>query len=210
MVDFSFIGKDGLIIQYEDIISLIGFNVAQYFHGKGVNDKLDRMSVEDILKSYFNRQTEDIPKWLKESFNIDFDMSMCESSILAVRPNNMYAYKVFDTAMRHMLKNLIIFSDISSIHIDRHIESSFEGINVNYISNTDILDVLKKYPNSTFITSSCNNIRKCCNTNVPTVLTIVDDYDYIINVMNDETIKKFDNIDNVYVQYTSILSAGFF
>ena len=68
MVDFSFIGKDGLIIQYEDIISLIGFNVAQYFHGKGVNDKLDRMSVEDILKSYFNRQTEDIPKWLKESF----------------------------------------------------------------------------------------------------------------------------------------------
>lgn len=210
MVDFSFIGKDGLIIQYEDIISLIGFNVARYFHGKCVNDKLDRMSVEDILKSYFNRQTEDIPKWLKDSFNIDFNIDMCKSSIEAVRPNNMYAYKIFDTAMRHRLKNLIIFSDTSSIHIAKHIKSSFESINVEYISDVDILDVLKKHPNSTFVTSSCDNIRKCCNTAVPTVLTIVDDYDYIINVMNDDTIKKLDDIDNIYVQYTSIVSAGFF
>ena len=34
MVDFSFIGKEGVIAQYEDIISMIGYNVARYFKSK--------------------------------------------------------------------------------------------------------------------------------------------------------------------------------
>lgn len=210
MIDFSFIGKDGLIIQYEDIISLIGINVIQFLHGKGINNKLDRMSISDILQSYFSRKIEDVPTWLMETFNIDFNEEICKSSISAVRPNNMYAYKIFDTAKRHMLKNLIVFSNTDSVHIQKHVQSSFKDMGINYISGIDILDVFNKYPNSTYITSSVNNIRKCCKTNVPIMLTIIDDYDYIMEVINDETIKQLENKPNIYVQYGSIISAGMF
>lgn len=34
IVDLSFIGKEGMIIQYEDIISLVGFNIVKYLRKK--------------------------------------------------------------------------------------------------------------------------------------------------------------------------------
>ena len=63
MVDLSSMGKAGMIIQYEDIISMIGFNVARYFRSKGVSKKLDNMSIQDVLLSYINRNDEDYSIW---------------------------------------------------------------------------------------------------------------------------------------------------
>jgi hypothetical protein len=56
MVDFSFVGKEGIIIQYEDIISMVGFNVIRYLRAKNANEKAMGMSLEDILLSYINRE----------------------------------------------------------------------------------------------------------------------------------------------------------
>ena len=49
MLDLTDIGKAGLIIQYEDIISMIGFNVARYFKDKGISEKLDSTPINDVL-----------------------------------------------------------------------------------------------------------------------------------------------------------------
>ena len=66
MVDISFVGKEGIIIQYEDIISMVGFNVIRYLRSKKANEKAMGMSVEDILLSYINREKESPEFWLKE------------------------------------------------------------------------------------------------------------------------------------------------
>ena len=70
MVDFSFVGKEGIIIQYEDIVSMIGFNVIRYLRAKNANEEAMRMSVEDILLSYINREKEDPEIWLKDNFGL--------------------------------------------------------------------------------------------------------------------------------------------
>ena len=75
MIDFRDIGKNGLIIQYEDIISMIGFNVARYFRSKGISNKLDSMSVKDVLLSYINRDDENYAVWLKKEFDIDISLN---------------------------------------------------------------------------------------------------------------------------------------
>ena len=57
MVDFSFIGKEGLIVQYDDIIAMVGYNVARYLKSKEYNkDELGKMSTQDSWVSYINRQ----------------------------------------------------------------------------------------------------------------------------------------------------------
>ena len=68
MVDFSSFGKEGLIIQYEDTISMIGFNIVNYMRDKKATDKIARMTVNEILVSYLNRETEDVETWLKEEY----------------------------------------------------------------------------------------------------------------------------------------------
>ena len=87
MIDFSFIGKEGLIIQYEDIISLMGFNVACYLREQKAFEKINKMSTADILLSYINRSTEDISSWLKKEFDIDFDIKNYIDSFAMLRPN---------------------------------------------------------------------------------------------------------------------------
>ena len=73
MLDLQFIGREGLIIDYTDIVSMIGFNIAKYIRSKNTCKKLDRMSIEDILLSYINRSTEDISEWLR-TFDIEIDL----------------------------------------------------------------------------------------------------------------------------------------
>ena len=166
MIDLSFIGKDGLIIQYEDIISLIGLNV--------LLKKIEGVSVEDTLKSYITRDTENVATWLNNKYNIGITDDMISNSIMCLKPNNMFAYKMFDTAERHMLRNLIIYSNIESKHIEEHVKSSFSK-NVNYISGIDITKVIECFPNSTYVTSNCDNIRKCKDISTPVMLSIIDD-----------------------------------
>lgn len=205
MVDFSFIGKDGLIIQYEDIISMTGYNVANYFKSKKY-EKLNRMSNEDILLRYLNRTIENIDVWLKEEFNIDFNISDCLDSNIVFHPNLSYAYRVFHTAYKNGIKNLIIHSNDKSDVIKNIVSRTF-GVPIKYTYG-DIVPVLKNNVNSTYLTSSSSNIMKCMNINTPIALTIVDDYMYIADII----LKKIDDMlraKNIYVCYTSILSAGF-
>lgn len=204
MVDFSFIGKEGLIIQYEDIVSLIGFNVVKYFRSKNVNDKACKMSVEDILLSYFNRTTEDVSTWLKSEFDIDLDVKDYLNSVGLLQPNVRYAYKIFDSAYKNGIKNLIIHSNLYSPVIEQFVGAF--PFPVKY-THGDIVSVLNNNMNATFITSSPSNIEKCLDVKVPFALTIVDDYMYLADLVTnkfDEKLRK----QNVFVLYTSIISAG--
>lgn len=205
MVDLSFIGKEGLIIQYEDIVSLIGFNIMKYFRSKKVNDVVNRMSIQDVLLSYINRESESVPEWIKKTFGIDCDIDDYMESINALQPNMLYSYKVFDSAYKNGVKNLVIHSNKKSEVIEKMLETYQLPIEYTY---GDIVPVLKARKNYTYMTSLPSNIYKCLNdVDVPFALTIVDDFmytaDIIINKV-DEALRKH----GVYVCYTSILSAG--
>ena len=205
MIDFSFIGKEGIIIQYEDIISLIGFNVMKYVKSKNVNDVANRMSINDILLSYINRDSEDISKWMKDTFDIDFDMKDYVESINTFQPNMLYSYKILSTAYKNGIKNLIIHSETYSPVIEKFIDTY--QIPIKY-THGDIVPVLKKSKNFTYVTSSPSNIEKCLKDDIPPIaLTIVDDFMYVADIVInkvDEDLRKKD----IYVGFTSILSAG--
>ena len=101
MLDFSFVGKEGLIIQYEDVISLIGFNVIRYLRAKNANEKAMGMSVEDILLSYINREKESPDIWLKDEFGVEFKVEDYLDSMNTFQPNWLYSYRVFDAAYKN-------------------------------------------------------------------------------------------------------------
>lgn len=208
MLDFRDIGKNGLIIQYEDIISMIGFNVARYFRSKGISQKLDSMSVQDILLSYINRDDENYAIWLKKEFDIDINPDEFLSSFLTMQPNLMYSYKVFQKANDEKISNLFIYSNKYSSIAEQSIDSyGFKGI--KYI-NGDISDVLSKHTNYTYITSNIENIKKCELLNVPMVLVICDDYLYTADLFKDKVIDIIKGKSNILLRFTSIISAGVF
>lgn len=208
MVDFESIGKDGLIVDYEGIISLMGYNVIQYLKKNNVNiDKMNKMSDIDILSSYINRKDEDFSLWLKEEFDIDFDINDYTDSLSLFKPNLLYTYKVFKTAYENGRKNLIIHSDIKSKYIDSVVNTY--DMPVKCICG-DIIPIIKSNPNSTYLCPSPKNILKCKDIDTPFTLVIVDDYmymsDILINKVPDELLKK----GNIYVAYTGVISAGIF
>ena len=90
MIDFSSFGKEGLIIQYEDTISMVGFNIVNYMRDKKATDKIARMTVNEILVSYLNRETEDVGTWLKEEYGIDCNLKDYLDSFVMFRPNLLY------------------------------------------------------------------------------------------------------------------------
>lgn len=204
MIDMSFIGKEGLIIQYEDIISMIGVNVIKYFISRKSNEKACRMSFEDILLSYINRDSEDPAIWLKNEFDIDFDISKYTQSISTFQPNWLYSYKVFKAAHDNGLKNLMVFSDLYSPVIEKYIETY--QLPIMYVTG-DICNVLKENINCTYLTSSTKNIKKCLEVEVPFVLTICDDYMYTADILSEKIDEKLRQ-KNVFVNFTSIISAG--
>lgn len=112
MIDFSFIGKDGFIIQYEDIISLIGYNVSSF-----ILEKLNKKTSEpdmDLLMRYFNRTDEDIFKFIKQETGIECGINDIVDSAGALRPNMLYAHKFLQTAYVQGIKNLTVFSNFKS------------------------------------------------------------------------------------------------
>lgn len=204
MLDFSFIGKEGLILQYEDVISLTGLNIVRYFQKENVNEKIVRMSVEDILISYLNRETEDVSSWLKTEFDIDINMTDMNDSITVLQPNMLYSYKMFDSAYKNGITNLGIHSNMYSPVIEKFL-STYQ-IPIKY-THGDIVPVLNRNKNVTFTTSSPSVIKRCIDVDVPFMLTIVDDYSYTAGIIKnhfDDKLRKH----NVFVAYTSILSAG--
>lgn len=206
MVDLKSIGKDGLIIQYEDIISMIGFNVAKYFRSKGVSEKLDSMSIQDVLLSYINRDDEDYSVWLKKEYNIDIEPDKFLSSFLTMQPNLLYSYKVFSQSHQEKVENLYIYSNKYSVIAEQAVDSyGFKGI--KYIHG-DISRHLKYLPNHTFLTSCTENIEKCLSITTPILLVICDDYLYIANMLNSDTIKKLRDKPNILLRFTGVLSAG--
>ena len=204
MIDISCIGKDGLIIHYDDIISLIGFNLIRYLRTKEMNKKAERMSLEDILLSYINRENEDPKIWLKEKFDVDFDIDEWKDSINIFQPNWLYSYKVFDAAYKNGMKKLMIYSE-NDIPIIKKILLSY-NVPIEYVCG-DIVEIMNKNPNATLLTSSSQILNKCLETEVPFAVTIVDDFLHlapaVINNIGDKLKER-----NKYVCYTSIRNSG--
>lgn len=204
MIDFSFIGKEGLIIQYEDIISLMGFNVVCYLREQKAFEKINKMSTADILLSYINRSTEDISSWLKKEFDIDFDIKNYIDSFAMLRPNLLYSYKIFSSAYKNGIKKLGIHSNYYSKAIEQAIQTYQIPIEYTY---GDIIPVLNNRPNITYTTASTANIIKCSDIEVPIAITIVDDFMYTADVLINKIDDKLRN-NGKFVCFTSVLSAG--
>lgn len=202
MLDLSFIGKDGLIIQFEELISMTGYNVLLKLKSK--NDKLRGMSDKDILLDYINREIENPSDYIRSTYQIDFPMDKVYQSPKALRPNLVYAHRMFDTAYKNGMRKLFVYSCEYSRVIEQFVQEAFGGINVQYIHG-DIVQVMKDKVNSTFITSNTNVIRSCQNVDQPFMLMIVDDFMYVASV--------FDIVDSlrnkgIFVGFTGVLSAG--
>lgn len=204
MVDLTNIGKDSLVFQYEDIISTIGFNIARQFYEKNINERMRGMSLEDVLRMYFDREKEDISEWLKDEFDIDFSKEQYLLSRKSMAPNLLYARKVIKYAYDDNIRKITIHSNDDSPLVQEAIKSF--GIPIKY-THGDIVPVLRENVNGTFVTSNTQNIRKCFDVGVPFALTIVDDYMYLADMVK-ERIENTLIQKGVHTMYTSIISAG--
>lgn len=207
MIDLSSIGSAGLILQYEDIVSMVGYNVAKFFKGNGVSEKLDNTSITDVLSSYVNRDDEAYAKWLNNEYGIVVNPLEMLNSKLAMQPSLLYSYKVFQTAAKDNKNNLFIYSDKYSPMVEQTIKSyGVDG--VTYIHD-DIIDFLHDHPNCTYITASYDNICRCVNElNAPVCLVVCEDYTYTSKIVTDHIDKRIIEKPNIFLRYTSVLSAG--
>lgn len=221
MVDFSFIGKEAFVIQYEDLISLVGYNhvmslaeqeeredqarldekYGQYCHFAAYKFPYTR---EEVMHAYLSRDKFDISGFVKQFMHYDhaIDLIMGRSAV----PNLSYAFKMFNAAYQNGIHQLYIHSNVYSKLIELFIGNL--GIPVKYVHG-DIIPVLRSLPNCTYTTSVPDNIRKCADVGVPFALTIVDDFPYIREILEDQKLLQQLQDKNVYVQYTGVLSAGF-
>lgn len=204
MIDMSFIGKNGFIIQYEDVISLWGYNVLLKLKSMNL---VQGMSDEDILLDYFNRDIEQPFDYIKSKYHLEFPIDAMYKSEKALRPNLMYAFKLLNAAYMNGINDLIIFSNKQSDIIKSYIQNEIPDIPIDYRYG-DIIPVINDYPNCTFLTSNTDNIRKFMTEKVaPFALTIVDTFSYISKIVNDENIDLLRK-KGVFVGFTGIMSAG--
>ena len=220
MVDFSFIGKDAFVIQYEDLISLIGYNhvmwlaeqeeqrdqarldekYGQYCHFAAYKFPYTK---EDVMRAYLDRDKFDISGFVKQFMPNDHAIELIMAR--SAGPNLSYAFKMFNAAYQNGIQQLYIHSNVYSKIIEILV-SNLE-IPVKYVHG-DIIPVLRSLPNCTYTTSDPNNIRKCVDVGAPFALTIVDDFPYIREILEDQKLLQQLQDRNVYVQYTGVLSAG--
>ena len=201
MIDFSYIGQDAFVIQYEDLISLIGVNAV-----KLLNSMEDKEEITQMTLDYFNRTKYDIPAFIQEKTGKFISMEDLYKSGIACQFNLAYAFKMMQAATQNGLSKLYVHSNMYSPIIEKLI--GFLEIPTNYVHG-DILPVLHNLPNCTYTTSNPENIRRCMEADVPFALTIVDDFQYLAPiVMDDKFINKLRD-KNIYVQFTGVISAGF-
>lgn len=207
MVDFRFIGEKGLIIQYEDIVTMIGFNVVRYLYSKDAIKLPAGTSIQDVLVDYINRTEENPERWLKEKFNINFKVENYLDSINTLQPILLYSYKMFNASNKEGINTLIIHSNEYSPVIKEFIHT-YDLPKIEY-THGDILPVLQTHPNATFTTASIENIKRCKDVTVPLCLVIAEDYGYISNIISDKIDEELRKKDNIYVCFTRVLSGGF-
>lgn len=207
MIDFSLVGKEGLIIQFEDIVSMIGFNIARYLKLKDACDAFKDKSLQDLILDYVNREIEDYDEWLSKIFNINISIDSYIDSVNAFQPSWLYAYKVFKAAADNGINQLYIFSNREIPFIKNHLLPTFNNKSVKYVFG-DIVPILNEHPNSTYLTSSPSNIRKCLDVKVPFALTIVDDFMYTASIFEDKLPEQLTD-KNIFIRYTGIFNSGF-
>ena len=201
MVDFSFVGENGFVIQYEDLVSLIGFNAVQHIKER----RNESYNNDDLVLSYLNREKYSITDYVEAQTGMQVPMETLMKSAFACVPNLAYAFKMMQAADRNGLTRLYVHTDTYSPIIEKYVQQL--EIKTNYVHG-DIIPVLHNLPNCTYTTSNPDNIRKCAKADVPFALTIVDDFPYVGPIIMDKPLLKTLEERNVYVQYTGVISAG--
>lgn len=206
MIDLTFIGKAGLVIEYDDIVSLTGMNIVNYLMEKDKSLKVDdgMSSFEDILASYINRADKDFSIWIKQLIGLDVKKENFINSYRAFKPNLFYAYKLIPNAYKNGIKDLYIYSQYESDVIKEYLKS-FE-VPVGYVYG-DIREVMKDKVNYTYITCDPENVRRCRDIDTPFAVTICDDYMSMAPIVRDHVDEALRN-KGKFVSYTSILNAG--
>ena len=206
MIDLTFIGKAGLVIEYDDIVSLTGMNIVNYLMEKDKSLKVDAgmSSFEDILSSYINRTDKDFSIWIKQLIGLDVKRENFINSYRAFKPNLFYAYKLIPNAYKNGIKDLYIYSQYESDVIREYLKS-FE-VPVGYVYG-DIREVMKDKVNYTYITCDPENVRRCRDIDTPFAVTICDDYMSMLPIVRDHVDEELRN-KGKFVSYTSILNAG--
>ena len=206
MIDPTFIGKAGLVIEYDDIVSLTGMNIVNYLMEKDKSLMVDdRMSsFEDILKSYIDREDKDFSKWIKQLIGLDVKRENFINSYRAFKPNLFYAYKLIPNAYKNGIKDLYIYSQYESEVIREYLKG-FE-VPVGYVYG-DIREVMKDKVNYTYITCDPENVRRCRDIDTPFAMTICDDYMSMAPIVRDHVDEELRK-NGKFVSYTSILNAG--
>jgi len=205
MIDFSHIGQDAFVIQYEDLISLIGLNTVRF-----LREKQNLPNTDDLTLEYLNRTDYDIPKFIQTHnctsmvIPVIPESSMWHSKI-ACRPNLAYAFKMMRAAADNGIHRFVIHSNVYSPVIEEFVNGL--EIKTTY-EHGDIVPVLRALPNCTYTTSNPDNIRKCMDVQVPFALTIVDDFQYVAPIVMDQSFIDKLREKNVYVQFTGVISAG--
>jgi len=206
MIDLTFIGKAGLVIEYDDIVSLTGMNIVNYLMEKDKSLKVDAgmSSFEDILSSYINRTDKDFSIWIKQLIGLDVKRENFINSYRAFKPNLFYAYKLIPNAYKNGIKDLYIYSQYESEVIREYLKG-FE-VPVGYVYG-DIREVMKDKVNYTYITCDPENVRRCRDIDTPFAVTICDDYMSMAPIVRDHVDEDLRN-KGKFVSYTSILNAG--
>ena len=206
MVDLRVLGREGLIIEYTDIVSLVGYNIIKYLKSNNINnDKLQGMSDVDILSAYVNRTNFDISKWIKDTFDIECNIDDYLESEVAFQPNNVYAFKMFTYASKEHIKNLYIYSDKHSPIIEKNVKM-FNVPELKYVYG-DIIPILNEHPNSTLTTSNPYTIRRCYEVSAPSLITLVDDFLYVSEIIDTHLVDRLRGTNKI-VMFTSISSNG--
>lgn len=206
MVDFRFLGREGLMIEYTDIISLVGYNIIKYLKANNFNNEtMKRMSLEDILLSYVNRTDYSITDWVSNTFGFECNLNDYLESDVAFAPNNVYAYKMFIQSDKEKIKQLTIYSEQYSPVIERNIKT-FNLPELKYRYG-DLVPILNEHPNSTFTTSNPHSIEQCKDVKAPILLAVVDDFLYVAKTIESDILEELKR-QNKIVMFTSISSGG--
>ena len=209
MVDLSFIGKEGIICSYEEIVAMVGYNVADQYR----KNKIIDVSDQQLISDYINRKEYNFSEYLqkqgipKEDADYISQEEVFYESAYALKPTNKFIYKIFDAAKIQSVPYLAIYSRQYSSHIEKYIKGSFP-FKVEYVYG-DIDPIIKEHVNSTIVTSDLNIINKCATIEEPIVLTVCDDFLYLSQMFQDGTEGKIQKRDNVFLGYISCITAGF-
>jgi hypothetical protein len=209
MLDLSFIGKEGIICSYEEIVAMVGYNVADQYR----KNKIIDVSDQQLISDYINRKEYNFSEYLqkqgipKEDADYISQEEVFYESAYALKPTNKFIYKIFDAAKIQSVPYLAIYSRQYSSHIEKYIKGSFP-FKVEYVYG-DIDPIIKEHVNSTIVTSDLNIINKCATIEEPIVLTVCDDFLYLSQMFQDGTEGKIQKKDNVFLGYISCITAGF-